>query len=201
MSAEAGFAEPHFPTLTSPRGGNKRKRGPTDSPAGTRTSPMTRRNQYGGQTSDEIAPTAAMNNQNTHDFLQDNGAQYGLPNLAPNPNTGGHSGDSNSMDTAARALNFSMQVPQHPAQSFMEQAGAGEGDQSAYGNPEDSAPQYDAGQPAAEDGDGEEGPADMNKPAVGSEEWTRQRKDNHKEGMWIDTCSYSSRASDAFPRP
>lgn len=179
MSAETGFVEPQFPQqLTTPRGGNKRKRGPSDSPAGVRGSPMTRRSHFSNQTSpDPLTSIAPATDQ--HSYLQGNGPEYHLPSLAPSPNTGAQAGDNGNIDTAARALSYSMQVPAHPADTFMAETTAGEGDQSTYTNADDTFDQVGSGGDGAE---GEGDPGDPNKPIIGSTEWTRQRKDNHKEG-------------------
>ena len=75
-------------------------------------------------------------------------------------------------DTAAAALtHYSMNVPSHPAQDFLNEQGPG-GD---YMDSEDYS--------VLQDGVG-------NKPPVGSEQWHKVRKDNHKEGV-LNACSLS----------
>lgn len=111
-------------------------------------------------------------------------------NVGPGPNGPGTA----NMDTAAAALNhYSMTVPPHPAQEFMSQPTAPTsytdppiGEVQAPGDfqgldgtgaqPQDPNAPPDQQLPGAASPDG--GPG---KPAVGSDEWHKVRKDNHKE--------------------
>lgn len=75
-----------------------------------------------------------------------------------------------------------MQVPTHPADTFLADTTAGEGDQSTYTNADESGPSFDAVQSGGDDAEEGGDSGDLTKPTVGSDEWTRLRKDNHKEG-------------------
>lgn len=86
----------------------------------------------------------------------------------------GGANSSNAGDTAAAALaHYSMTVPQATELSFQNQASAGEGTSFSMGD-------HGVHQPH---GNSNESPPNTasHKPTVGSEEWHKVRRDNHKE--------------------
>jgi len=118
-----------------------------------------------------------------------------------------HHGQSAS-DTAAAAMAqyHTMTVPQTTEQSFMQQQTSevsGERQASASGDPQSAQGQrtssfddFDPGNPAQESQSNQNGgqvsPTSANalnpngpKPAVGTDEWHKVRRDNHKEGTLI----------------
>ncbi|KAI9672111.1 MAG: basic helix-loop-helix protein [Alyxoria varia] len=223
MAATTSYNEQqHFPESepkSTPIRSSKRKRGGADLDTSTPTrGPNPRRStshQFASQ--QEAATTANMQNLDgneanafAHQGNGDDSNQgfdlsalqqaQATPSSQQGDNT--HHGQDESMNnTAAAALTqYSMTVPPHPAQTFMNEptansaaaAAAGAYDGSApMDNPNDNnvpaefqtldtAPRDDvggspttaAGAPATPGG---------SKPAVGSNEWVKQRKDNHKE--------------------
>lgn len=111
-----------------------------------------------------------------------------------------------AMDTtAAAALNYSMTIPPHPAQEFLNQPTAGtENTPSGLAvsdfqgmasptRPETSNiagqttpphggdPNASGGSPPSDTGNTPGGPSSSSKPEVGSQQWHKVRKDNHKE--------------------
>lgn len=184
MSAEAGFSETPFFSPTPPRGGNKRKRGPSAGQGGNRASPLSRRGQMNNHGPEEgsMMPAPSIHDLGDHDFLAGNGPNY-LPNLAPSPHRqqSGQETNDSTIDTAAQALNFTMSVPPHPHDTFLADNGLAGVDQGPYPNNdgEGSPVQLDTVEAGEEQ---EETPVVSTKPQTGSEEWQRQRKNNHKEG-------------------
>lgn len=196
MSAELEFTEQQLPQLTSSRGGTKRKRGQASGQGGIRASPMSRRNQSAAPATEDasLMPTASVDDTSAQEYLDGNGPDY-LPHLAPNPSASpNHGVEDSSMDTAVRALNFTMsatphvmEVPQHPADVFLEENGASNAETTIYNPPEGTAPTFE--QITAGDDVDEDGAAASSKPQQGSVEWEKVRKDNHKEGKsWQDGC-------------
>lgn len=136
-------------------------------------------------------------------------AQFNLTNLAPDSN---REEETANVNTAAAALNYSMQVPVFGADGTITHETVGQGEQNNYNNiGEDNAEDVEGGQGADQTGgDFEDSPTngDREKPAVGSEEWTRLRKDNHKEGesifrqcLHFQACADLSQLNGAVVRP
>jgi len=167
--AEAAYAENDAKDSAM---GNKRKRTSLDhvGPARTfpRTANMTGENPEMGQfnTSDmtDTDFTAALTQHNNGEAHQNGG---GIASAAT--------------DTAAAALTAygNMTVPQPTEMSFANQPTQGASDSFMGQNSE-----YDPlGQNQQSAGDqSPSGPGSANKPAVGSDEWHKVRRDNHKEG-------------------
>ena len=84
-----------------------------------------------------------------------------------------NAGQSSIDNTAQAALNYTMNVPAPPAQDFANQPTA------TLENPHMEFANMGGGAPDADMGSPEHGGA--GKPAVGSDEWHKVRKDNHKE--------------------
>ena len=96
-------------------------------------------------------------------------------------------------DTASAALHVQMNVPQPTELSFQTQTSSSDNDRpmSSSFNLGDHASQahglpdfdYLKAAPAGSGGDGSPNSAGLQKPTVGSEEWHKVRRDNHKEGQ------------------
>lgn len=135
-------------------------------------------------------------------LLQHNAGDHGVHG------TGSSNGQSAS-DTASAALHYSMTVPQSTDESFLEQAAReAHRDSSATFTLGDGPPQ-DPGSygefpsleqlkdPSQPQGEGsavpvtDESPSaepSANKPAVGTDQWHKVRRDNHKEGNEYCEC-------------
>lgn len=115
----------------------------------------------------------------------------------------GSGNPTNASDTAAAALShhFQMTVPQATELSFQNQGAGGEGDRTlgnSFGMGDHNMHQTSHGmtdygldalnKSNTQGGQGNESPPTQvnQKPAVGSEEWHKIRRDNHKEGSWAN---------------
>lgn len=109
-----------------------------------------------------------------------------------NPNAG-----QSASDTAAAAMAqyHTMTVPQSTEQAFLAQANEGSNDRPGSSSVDGGNPQRNSSfgdfdiiaskndQPPSNGADGSPGGGNSaNKPPVGTEEWHKQRRDNHKEG-------------------
>lgn len=117
-----------------------------------------------------------------------------------------HAGDHNlhqnggAAETAGAALHYSMTVPTATELSFQSQASTGEGERqlgASFGMSDHSVQQHHGlpdfsglealkggSQPPSSAAENQSPPnATPHKPPVGSEEWHKVRRDNHKEGM------------------
>lgn len=136
-------------------------------------------------------------------LLQHNAGDHGLHSTGPG------NGQSAS-DTATAALHYSMTVPQSTDESFMEQAAReahrdssatftlGDGppqDPVSYGEFPSLEQLKDPSQPQGEapaitgTEDSPSAETNPNKPAVGTDQWHKVRRDNHKEGNEPTRCT------------
>jgi len=161
---------------------NKRKRGSLDHDA-SRPAPAQRSaNNNTGASFLQANSTAAEDEMNHF-------ANSDLSALAQHNNQNG--GNANVSDTAAAALShhFSMTVPQATELSFQSQASGGDNNAS-FNMDDNNAHIGDYGLDALKEGtqhqtgDGSPPSGSAHKPAVGSEEWHKVRRDNHKEGSY-----------------
>jgi len=208
---ESPYQQPDFKSATTStmRGSviaNKRKRDLLDHETSEIQGPPNNRrtsSQYRTQNeANAPAPTANMNDPTDTSFMtshstagnDDNAQQFDLSALQAHAGhdgsnlhqtaTGGHDPSSSTLDTAAAALSqaYTMHVPDHPSVGFMNQPTEGEGYGLGKGHHQDFQGLADDGQdqsPGEQDSAGAGGP----KPSVGSDEWHKVRKDNHKEGQ------------------
>ncbi|KAF2085714.1 hypothetical protein K490DRAFT_74877 [Saccharata proteae CBS 121410] len=178
---------------------NKRKRNSLDADSATsRPAPGNNSSGLNDQsgtaflTGHSGAAEEDMHHQSNADL--DFGAQLAQHNNDHNLHQNGGANPSNASDTAAAALShhFSMTVPQATELSFQNQSAGGENDRplsSSFGMSEhnmhhgvgdyglDSLKANTQGSPS------NESPPEIGgrKPPVGSEEWHKVRRDNHKE--------------------
>lgn len=208
---ESPYQQPDFkptmtPTMRASATASKRKRDLLDhgSPD-VKGPPSNRRTSSQYRTHNEAngpAPTANMNDPNDTSFMtshstagnDDNAQQFDLSALQAHAGhddsnlhhttTGGHDPSGSNLVTAAAALSqaYTMHVPDHPSVGFMNQPREGDGyglvkahHQDFEGLADDVQDQSTGEQDSAGGGGGP-------KPSVGSDEWHKVRKDNHKEG-------------------
>jgi len=168
--AEAAFAENDAKDNTM---GNKRKRTSLDQgPARSfpRTANMSGESSDIGQfNAGEMTDTDFSNALTQHNHGD------------AHPNGGGNA--SAATDTAAAALTAygNMTVPQPTEMSFANQPTQGTADSFNMGQNSDFGLDALGNQQSAGD-QSPSGPGSANKPAVGSDEWHKVRRDNHKEG-------------------
>ncbi|KAL9081354.1 MAG: hypothetical protein Q9157_000073 [Trypethelium eluteriae] len=124
----------------------------------------------------------------------------------------GSTGAGSAADTASAALHVQMTVPQPTELSFQTQTSGSDNDRPLsssfnlgdHTHQQHGLPEFDAGflkAPAASSG-GEGSPtgAGIQKPTVGSEEWHKVRRDNHKEGSNQNSKSpFFSQPPEALP--
>ncbi|KAB8349671.1 hypothetical protein FH972_023689 [Carpinus fangiana] len=111
--------------------------------------------------------------------LQQDGSDSSALGTNANGGDGSNKPDNNSsVDAAAAALahNYSMTVPAHPGDGFGNVPTVG-GDTSF--NPDGT--ELDDANAGGSNGDNGGSPSSARKPAVGTDEWHKVRKDNHKE--------------------
>lgn len=160
---------------------NKRKRGSLEHDT-SRPAPA----QRSASNSNTGAPFLQTNHAAGDDDMN-HFANSDLSALAQHNNQNG--GNANVSDTAAAALShhFSMTVPQATELSFQSQTSGGDNNAS-FNMGENNAHIGDYGLDALKEGtqqptgDGSPPGAGGLKPPVGSDEWHKVRRDNHKEG-------------------
>jgi transcriptional regulator CBF1 len=186
---------------------NKRKRDSLDHDAAPRPAPGAASGFHRVSPSANNTTTghADLNDQTTAEFLtahnnSEGDIQHSNPYSQLHQNGGTNA--TNSSDTAAAALHYSMTVPQATELSFQTQSSGGEGDRplGASFNIEGHGAHGlgDFGLDALKGGaQGNAGGADHSptgtpghKPPVGSEEWHKIRRDNHKEGSSTNATIY-----------
>ena len=182
MSTQAGFDESPLHRLLpspQPRGGNKRKRAATSGQGGNRVAPMARRGQMGNHGMDQ---GALLHDLGDHDIFAGSGSTY-LPTLAPHPISPSQGTGDSTVDTAAQALNFSRSVPPHQHDGFLADNGLAGVDPGTYPSNDGEGSPVDQSERVETQETEPQTPVVSTKPQTGSDEWVRQRKDNHKEGM------------------
>lgn len=172
----------------------KRKREPNESPDSIRRANFKRVSPNAPFTnSDTFNKNSAMDesndqsgvhmNQQSHDgveALQD----YSALHQQPAENSNGNTEHANAPSTAQAALSslypqHTMTIPQPTELAFANQPGDGERNQEdSYMNGSQEGNSFMGNSPG---GGHSGGPSRSSKPAVGSEEWHKVRKDNHKE--------------------
>jgi transcriptional regulator CBF1 len=155
-----------------------------------RVSPNSANTAGNGNESSGPSGNAMMDNQ------QDSAAVEALQEY--NSGTQNGADHANASSTAAAALGIypTMTIPQPTDVSFATHASDVDRNDSSY-NMGDSSQQDDSfnlhGSTGGAQSSGGRGSGTGSKPAVGSEEWHKVRKDNHKEGMLHDvfSCGWS----------
>lgn len=167
---------------------------------------LAQHNADGGEDVDIQQHTQLQNQQSHHRNQHDPQHQHQQHNqqqdISDSSNNQNNNSGQSATDTATAALAqyHTMTVPQPTEHSFMQTAGggdSGEGQGSSGGDGDlQRTNSYDGGQftlsEAIKDAEnrvqsngaaaGESSPPSASKPAVGSEEWHKVRRDNHKEG-------------------
>lgn len=205
MADQTGFADVDTkPDLThDPTGGqtNKRKRNSFDHDSNSRSAPGHRISPG----SANHTPTADLTDQATANFLAAHNASSGNDHDLNHPSNSsldfsqlhqnGGPNPTSSSDTAAAALHYSMTVPQSTEMSFQNQVSGSDSDRLGASFSLDDHGGHGLGdfgglnalktgtsQGAAGGNDPGSGNMASHKPAVGSDEWHKIRRDNHKEG-------------------
>lgn len=176
MTDQGGFTDIESKTELTHNdgmGANKRKRDSLDQGA-NRSAPGQRPGSNSGELSDQATANflAAHNASGGHNGDMDhanNSLDFGS---LGHQNGGGN--QPNTSDTAAAALHYSMTVPQATELSFQSQASIGD-DFSGLDALKTGASSVNNA--AATN----ESPTSQHKPAVGTDEWHKLRRDNHKE--------------------
>jgi len=155
---------------------NKRKRESRDHasrPAPGESARLNNTSTGAADLSDQnTAAFLAAHNAATDDNMQNSSLDFGLQQ-------NGGASSSNAGDTAAAALaHYSMTVPQATELSFQASGSGGEGSSFALGDHTVHQQQQHAGNSATNDSPTN---ASGQKPQVGSDEWHKVRRDNHKE--------------------
>lgn len=96
------------------------------------------------------------------------------------------SNSGNASDTASAALAFTMTIPETTEKTFMNQVSENSSDPSI--KPGLSSDVDFGGAASGNDDSHIVTPSTGSKPLVGSDEWHKQRKDNHKEGLSSSCC-------------
>jgi hypothetical protein len=149
-----------------------------------------------GLSTSRPAPSSDLTDQATASYLVAHNASANDDDMQQQFDVHQNGGANNAPDTAAAALAYhQMTVPQATELSFQPQVSAGDG--SSFGMGDHHQQQQGmqdfslealkaatsgsrAGQSAGNDSPPSTG---AHKPAVGTEEWHKVRRDNHKEGM------------------
>lgn len=189
---------------TRDQGPNSSRPAPSDSARGSANFQASANNTAGGATdlSDQAAASfLAAHNASTND--EDMQQQFDL-------HQNGAANTSNAGDTAAAALaHYSMTVPQATEISFQTQASSGEGTSfsmgdhgvhQTHGMPESNHNLLNISSHTQRSGASASNESPPNtgghKPPVGSEEWHKVRRDNHKEGKSTCCDVYTMQACD-----
>lgn len=175
IRAEANASEP---TMTPSQ---KRKRGDGGSPDDSRRGNNKRISQDNGSSLNEAGDQGGLNHDGI-EALQD----YSNMHQDNSENQNGSSDHANASSTAAAALAGiypTMTIPQPTDVSFASQVSEGDRNQdSSFLNDSQQADNsfIESQTPSHPPSSGR---AAGNKPVVGSDEWHKVRKDNHKEGL------------------
>jgi hypothetical protein len=152
----------------------KRKRGPSDSADGPRRGVYKRERQDGHDETDDAAIEAAESDAAVG-ALQDYSNENGAPD---------HASASSTAAAALAGIYPTMTIPQPTDVAFASQASDEQRGDSSFNMGDESQANESFMDNSASGGhsSGGRGSATGSKPAVGSEEWHKVRKDNHKEG-------------------
>lgn len=169
----------------------KRKRDSNESADGSRRATYKRVSPNSFNSSDAFTKTSALDessdqshmNQQGRDgveALQDYSSLHQQPSETPN----GSTEHANAPSTAQAALStlypsHTMTIPQPTELSFANQPGDGDRNQDSYMGGSQQEDSFMDNSPGGGHSSGR--PSGGSKPAVGSEEWHKVRKDNHKE--------------------